>query len=174
MSRTTRWATFATITVVLIAAGCGRSDDPVIDTPSTSTAAPSEPASAAPGGGESPAAPEAAELADGEWGTFTYGDVAYEAVARSCVTRFEGEPDTIQSFELYEGRTKNTLFALLSTQTGEEYGIELRHGSLDGEHVGSGSVTVSGGDMDHTFGRGTLDNGDPFEFSLILAGAPDC
>lgn len=168
---------------VLLGAGCsdrrgvqGADIDVMGTTPATRTPA-GEPAPA----GDDPAAgsselvqrPEPTEA--GDFGSFTW-NAEYGAITRSCRQTFGDAPDTLQTFEVVDGQTKNTLHVTLATQNGSDYGVDVYAfgDDPDAPPIASGTATAEDGDAERTNGEGTFANGDPFTFSLVLVGSTDC
>lgn len=108
---------------------------------------------------------------DGDWGSMTIEGAAYGAVRRSCED--VGGHSVAQVFEVVDGQTNNTLHVEFITETGEEWSVAMYPGlgaSPDDEPFARGTAMTTGGDMDHTFGEGTWEDGDAFDFSLLFGG----
>lgn len=122
-------------------------------------------------GDDGPPGEDGGIFGDGTWGHVELDEARYGAISRSCVQSEHeagGASDAI-TFDLVDGQTKNSLELRLFTQNGTEYGAEFYRS--DGELALSGTAEVSNEEADITFAEGTLDDGTPFIFELILAGA---
>lgn len=111
---------------------------------------------------------------DGEFGEFTFDDVEYSAVARSC--RDTRGDATVRTFEVVDGETKNVLHVVIATQNGSEWFVDVfdANAGEDVPPIATGSGTGEQGEAERTNVDGTFEDGTPFGFSLVEIGPPDC
>lgn len=111
---------------------------------------------------------------EGDFGEFTFGDVEYIAVARSCLD-VQGDA-TVRTFEVVDGETNNVLHVVLVTADGTEWFVDVFNGLADDDEppLAEGTGTGEQGDAERTNVDGTFEDGTPFSFSLVEIGPPNC